>query len=185
LRWLSSSALAVFLACCILACLPGVARADDDAPKPAPRTAIHIGGASVVLITANDHLYAFVDRTEDNAPLNNAELDVDSADGASLDMSKASEGLFVAPFNRAGHMHDAFMVSLRSPEVTGEAPAEIAYDDLPDNAGGAAGSGLVSKIYVALVAGGIGSVASALFMFWLTGRRKRTASRPVGTAQAA
>jgi hypothetical protein len=77
------------------------------------------------------------------------------------------------------------MVSLRSPEFTGEAPAEIAYDDLPDNAGGEAGSGLASKIYVALVAAGIGAVASALFMFWLTGRRKRTASRPVGTAQAA
>jgi hypothetical protein len=175
----------MFLACCITVCLSGVARADDDAPKPAPRTAIHIGGASIVLIAANDHLYAFVDRTADNAPLNNAELDIDSADGPSLDISKASEGLFVAPFNRAGHMHDAFMVSLRSPEATGEAPAEIAYDDLPDNAAGDASSGLASKIYIALVAGGIGAIATALFMFWLTGRRKRTAARPVGTAQAA
>ena len=185
MRWFRSSASAVVLACCITVCLSGVARADDDAPKPAPRTAIHIGGASIVLIAANDHLYAFVDRTEDNTPLDNAELDIDSADGPSLDVSKASECLYVAPFNRAGHMHDAFMVSLRSPEVTGDAPAEIASDDLPDSAGGDAGSGLASKIYIALVAAGIGAIASALLMRWLTGRRKRTASQPVGTAHAA
>ena len=185
MRWFRSSASAVAVACCLTVCLSGVARADDEAPKPSPRTAIHIGGASVVLVAANNHLYAFVDRTEDNAPVKDADLDIDSADGTSLEISKASEGLFVAPFNRAGHMHDAFMVSLRSPEASGEAPAEIAYDDLPDSAAGDSGSGLASKVSIALVAGGIGAIASALFMFWLTGRRKRTADRPVGTAQAA
>jgi hypothetical protein len=184
-RWFALSASAVCIAGWLTVCLPGVARADDEAPKPAPRTAIQIGGASIVLIAANNHLYAFVDRTEDNVPVMGAELDVDSADGTSLEISKASEGLFVAPFNRAGHMHDAFMVSLRSPEATGEAPAEIAYDDLPDNAASGAGSGLAAKVAIALVAGGIGAIASALFMLWLRGRRKRPTTRPVGTAQAA
>jgi hypothetical protein len=164
--------------------LPGIALADDEAPKPAPRTTLQIGGASIVLIAANDHLYAFVDRAEDNAPIRDAELGIDSADGASLNISKASEGLFVAPFNRAGHMHDAFMVSLRSPEATGDAQAEIAYDDLPDSSGNDAKPSIASKLSIALVSVGIGAIGSALFMLWLRGR-KRTAARPVGTAQTA
>jgi hypothetical protein len=184
LRWFGLSASAMTVTCCLMVCLPGIARAEDEAPKPAPRTAIQIGGASIVLIAANDHLYAFVDRTDDNAPVNDAELDIDTADGTSLEVGKASEGLFVAPFNRAGHMHDAFMVSLRSPEGTGDAPAEIAYDDLPDSSGSDTGSGLASKISIALVAGGIGAVSSALFMLWLHGRRKRITTRPVGTGTA-
>lgn len=164
--------------------LPGVARADDEAPKPAPRTTLQIGGASIVLIAANDHLYAFVDRVEDNAPVRDAELGIDSADGTALTISRASEGLFVAPFNRAGHMHDAFMVSLRSPEATGDAPAEIAYDDLPAAESGDGRSTIVSKLSIALVSGGIGAIGAALFLLWLRGRRPATA-RPVGTAQAA
>src|SRR4051812_36875936 len=99
---------------------PTGARADEEAQKPAPRTVLQIGGASVVLIAIGDQLYAFVDRIDDNAPLPGAELDIDSADGTSLDVKRASEGLFIAPFNRAGHMHDAFMVSLRSPEISGD-----------------------------------------------------------------
>ena len=118
MRWFSLPA-AVTLACCLTL---GIAHADSDTAKPAPRTVIQIGDASVVLIAANDHLYAFVDRIEDNAPLPDAELSIDSADGTSLKISRTTEGLFVAPFNRAGHMHDAFMVSLRSPEATGDAP---------------------------------------------------------------
>ena len=185
MRWFGLSASAVTIACCLTLCLPGTARADDEAPKPAPRTAIQIGGASVVLIAANDHLYAFVDRVDDNAPVQNADLGIDSADGTSLQVGRVSEGLFVAPFNRAGHMHDAFMVSLRSPEATGDAPAEIAYDDLPDDSGGDTKVAFTSKLWIALVSGGIGAIASALFIFWLRGGRRRTTSGSVGTAQTA
>ncbi len=180
-----SRCLAIGATCCLVLLAPSIARADDEAPKPAPRTAIQIGGVSVVLIAANDHLYAFVDRVEDNAPVKDAELGVDSADGTSLEMSRASDGLFVAPFNRAGHMHDAFMVSLRSPDATGDVQAEIAYDDLPDNSGSDAKPNIASKVSIALVSGGIGAIASALFMLWRRGGRKRTAAGSVGTAQAA
>ena len=162
--------------------LPGVAWADDEAPKPAPRTTLQIGRVSIVLIAASDHLYAFVDRTEDNAPVRKADLGIDTADGTSLDVKQASEGLYVAPFNRAGHMHDAFMVSLESPEATGDAQAEIAYDDLPDTAGSDARPSFASKLSIALVSGGIGAIASALFMLWRAGR-KLTTPGPVGTAQ--
>ena len=184
MRWFGLSASAVAVSCCLSLLLPGMARADDDAPKPAPRTAIQIGDASIVLIAANDHLYAFVDRVADNAPVRNAELGIDLAGGASLEVSRASDGLFVAPFNRAGHMHDAFMVSLRSSDATGEAQAEIAYDDLPDDSVTDTKAAVVSKLQVALVSGGIGAIASALFMLWLRGR-KRSATASVGSTQAA
>jgi hypothetical protein len=190
LRRSGSSALAVTVACWLTLSLPalllpGVARADDEAPKPAPRTTLQIGGASIVLIAANDHLYAFVDRVEDNAPVRDAELSIDSADGTALAVTRASEGLFAAPFNRAGHMHDAFMVSLRSPDATGDAPAEIAYDDLPEATASDVRPTIASKLSIALVSGGIGAIGAALFMLWLRGGRKQATARPVGTAQAA
>jgi len=182
LRRLGFSVSVAVVACGLALCLPGVALADDEAPKPAPRTTLQIGGVTIVLIAASDHLYAFVDRAEDNAPVRKAELSIDSVDGTSLDVKQASEGLYVAPFNRTGHMHDAFMVSLESPEGTGDAQAEIAYDDLPDTTGSDGRPSLASKLAIALVSGGIGAIASALFLLW-RGGRKLTAPRPVGTAQ--
>ena len=169
---------------CLLLFAPPVARADEEAPKPAPRTWLQIGGASIVLIAGKDQLYAFVDRTEDDAPVVNAELSIDSADGASLALTRTSEGLFIAPFNRAGHMHDDFMVSLRSPEFTGEGQAGIAYDDLPETSGGVR-SALGSPAAIALVSGSIGAIVAAMAIFWLRGARRRPATAPVGTAQAA
>jgi len=68
---------------------------DDNNAAPAPRTAIEIGGASVVLISANDRLYAFVDRLSDNAPVEDGTLSVTAAEGADIVMQKASGGLFV------------------------------------------------------------------------------------------
>jgi hypothetical protein len=182
LRRLGFAVSVAAVACGLTLCLPAVAWADDEAPKPAPRTTLQIGGVSIVLIAASDHLYAFVDRTEDNAPVRKAELGIDTADGTSLDVKQASEGLYVAPFNRAGHIHDAFMVSLESAEATGDAKAEIAYDDLPGTAGTDGRPSLASKLSIALVSGGIGAIGAALFLLWRAGR-KLTAPRPVGTAQ--
>jgi hypothetical protein len=181
---------------CILTCglgcavAPGAARADDgEPPKPAPRTAITIGAASIVLVAANGHLYGFVDRTDDNAPVADAELDVTSADGATMEFVKATDGLFAAPFNRAGHMHDAFMVTLRSALASGDAPAEIAYDDLPDTSIGDATTEFRTRMEIALGSLGIGALAPGLLVFWrrgsrLGGRGVRPAL-PVASAPAA
>jgi hypothetical protein len=163
---------------CILTCglgcvvAPGSARADDgEPPKPAPRTAIAIGGASIVLVAANGHLYGFVDRTDDNAPVADAELVVTSADGATMEFSKATDGLFAAPFNRAGHMHDAFMVTLHSALASGDAPAEIAYDDLPETSIGEARTEFRTRMEIALGSLGIGALAPGLLVFWRRGGR--------------
>src|SRR5205807_10505433 len=61
---------------------PSPVRADDggdDGPQAAPRSVVKIGGVSVVLIAANDRLYAFVDRISDNAPAADAQLTVGPA----------------------------------------------------------------------------------------------------------
>ena len=184
MRWSRTSA-AIVVACCLTVVLPITARANEDSAKPAPRAAIQIGDASIVLIAANSQLFAFVDRTEDNAPLPGAAINIDLPDGTSLPMVQATEGLFAAPFNRAGRMHDAFMVSLRSPEATGNAPAEIAYDDVPDHAPAGGAVALATKLWIAVVSAGIGAFSSALFMLWLRGSRKRASARVVGTTQAA
>ena len=150
---------------------------DDDAVKPAPRTAVEIDGASVVLIAANNQLYAFVDRIDDNAPVADAELTVDLADGTSLALTKAAGGMFVAPFNRTGHMHDAFMVSLHSKQSNGDVPAEIGYDDVPDAAASPVTAPIRTKLSISVVSAMIGAFGAALAMRWF-GWRRRSLGRP-------
>jgi hypothetical protein len=156
------------------------ARADDDGPpKPAPRTAIVIGGATVVLVSADNKLYAFVDRVEDNAPVTDAELSIDTSEGASITMNKvpitmnkATAGMFIGELNRKGHAQDAFMVSLQSAAGTGDAPAEIAYNDVPDAVTAPAPPGIGEKIAMVLVSGSIGTLGAVLFVLWRGGRRR-------------
>jgi hypothetical protein len=145
-----------------------------------------------VLIAANNKLYAFVDRIEDNAPVEDAELSVENAEGGSVEMrrapitmNKATAGLFVGPLDRRGRMQDAFMVSLHSSAGSGEEPAEIIYTDLPDYIAVNAAIRPMAKIAVAAVSGGIGVIATVLVMLWLRSGRKRTTARSVGTAHAA
>ncbi|MEJ0019341.1 MAG: hypothetical protein WDN25_22875 [Acetobacteraceae bacterium] len=170
---------------CGLLLAPVAVRADGEAPHAAPRTAVQIGDASVVLIAANDRLYAFVDRIEDNAPLADADLIVASADGTPLAMVRATDGLFAAPFPRGGRMRDAFVLSLRSPAATGDARAEIAYDDLAPPGPGTAHGASGSSLGIAIVSGSIGALGAVMAMLWLRGGRRRPASATVGTAQAA
>lgn len=94
----------------ILAALWSVA-AHADAPKPSPRGAVEIGGTSVVLVAANNKIYAFIDRLEDNAPVSDAALSIDLANGSGLKLLHVSGGQFVAAFSHAGHMQDAFIIS--------------------------------------------------------------------------
>ena len=122
-----------FLACGLICIAPLSASADDDAPRPTPRTAITIGGASVVLVATKDKIYAFVDRIEDNAPIEDAQLELDTAEGSSINDAPGANnheqgdgGTIRRAVRSSGtHMQDAFMVTLRSSAGDGEEPAEI------------------------------------------------------------
>lgn len=175
------------LTTCLMLGSATVARADggDDNPAPAPRTAITIGGASVVLIAADDKLYAFVDRLDNNAPVEDADLKVATADGgavkmtnAAIPMNKATGGMFVGPLERKGHMQDTFMVTLHSTVANGQAPAEITYTDAISNAPSGSNEGRTSQLALVLVSGAIGAVGAGMLMLWLRGGRKRLG--PVG-----
>jgi len=183
--WARPAIAAVLIAAGAIAVSTQAVRADgEDAAKPAPRTTVQIGDASIVLIAANDHLYAFVDRVDDNAPVADAVLSVASASGAAIEISRVGDGLFAAPFNRAGHLHDAFMVSLRSAVASGDAPAEIAYDDAPD-AAAAPSASYSDTLVIALVSGSIGAIGAALVMLRLQGGWRGAMARSFGTAKAA
>lgn len=163
-----------------LAALP--ARAGADPARPSPRGVVAIGGASVVLVAANNRIYAFVDRLEDNAPVDNAVLSLALADGAGLKLSelkpqRVAEGLFVAPFSHAGRHQDAFLVSLASPAGSGAATAYIAYAGAAAADVAPAGTELSGKAAIALVAGAIGA-AVATSVILLTRRRRRAAAAP-------
>ncbi len=151
---------------------------NNDPAPPAPRTTLQIGDVSVVLISANNQLYAFLDRIEDNAPVSDAEMAVSLSDGSKLDMKRASNGLFVAPFDRSGHLRDAFMVSVRAPEGTGEDVAEIRYDDLKSTDSPPPPSQLGGKIYIALVSAAIGALLGTAGLRLVGARRRRQHLHP-------
>jgi hypothetical protein len=176
---------------CGLVGAPSIARADDDDVRPMPRTAVTIGGASVVLVATTKELYAFVDQIETNAPVADAELSVDSADGTSIELRKApltmrktTAGMFVGPLNRVGQAQGAFMVSLQSSAGSGDAPAEITYTDVipPPVFGTVVSLGI--KLAIAGVSAGIGAIVAMLAMLWLRGLQKRRTLRAVDRAPA-
>lgn len=144
----------------------------------------------MVLIGTSDKLYAFVDRIEDNAPVEDAELEITTPRGSSIaltrapiTMSEATAGLFVGPLNREGHLQDTFVVSLRSATGSGEATAELFYDEVPVTAAVAPVAGHESKLAVAVVSASIGAIGAMLVMLWLRGTRRRGAPAPVRSAQ--
>ena len=182
------------LALC-LAAIAQPARADDEGPpQPAPRTAITIGGASVVLVATKDKLYAFVDRLDDNAPVEDASLEIDAADGdtipmqrAPITLNKATAGLFVGAFNRVGRQQDAFMVTLQSSAGSGQQPAEITYSDVIPPPAVQAMVNQRKEMAIAAVSASLGVITTVVFMLWLraSNRRRATAARSGGRIQAA
>jgi len=170
---------------CLLAwCLvvtPHVASADDsgdEAPKPAPRVGIEFGGIQVVLVSTHDKLYAYLAHAADNAPATDAAIAIVTADGSKLDMARQEDGLFVGPFNRTGHMRDAFMISVHTASGTSEQPAELAYDDLPV----VRPEDKRHSLLIALTAGGLGATVILLAALCISGWWRRRSAKPVGTA---
>lgn len=190
-RFVAAACLSIgILAFCLAAVVPTPARAEGGGSAHlTPRTAITIGGASVVLVATEDKLYAFVDRLEDNAPVEDADLTIDTADGSSVElrrapvtMNKATAGLFVGDFDRGGRTQDAFMVTLRSSVGDGRAPAEITYADSTGAIAPAPQQTLASRLAIVVVSGSIGAVGAVMVMLWLRSGRRRVAARSPGRA---
>lgn len=152
------------------------------APPASPRAVVEIGGASVVLVAANDRLYAFVDRLDDNAPVGEAVLSVglaeaSGADLAGLALRRVGDGLFVAPFSHAGRGRDAFNVSLASPAGSGDARAEIVYGIEAAPAPPPASGEVRGKALVALAAGAAGAALASAALLLMRRRRAHPAPR--------
>lgn len=206
LRRLAAFSLSIaILAFCLVVMAPPARAQDDEPPRPTPRTAITIGGASIVLVAPMDKpatatglaprtgkLYVFVDRLDNNAPVEDAKIEIDTADGdtipmqrAPLSLNKATAGLFVGPLNRAGRQQDAFMVTLQSSVGSGQHEAEITYTDVIPPPGMAM-MNQRRDMAIAAASAGLGVITTVVFMLWLraSNRRRATAGRS-GTVQAA
>lgn len=166
-----------FVAIAVIAAAAWPATARADAVAPSPRAAVEIGGASVVLVAARDKIYALVDRLDDNAPVAEFALSVDLADGSSLKLSRVSDGLFVAPFTRAGRVQDSFMISLVSPFGSGNGAAEIVYDAAPVREAPTGHFDLRSSA-IALVGGPVGALMGGPFLRSLAARHTAIAHPP-------
>ncbi|WP_448191853.1 hypothetical protein [Azospirillum sp. sgz301742] len=139
---------------------------DDGASSRAPRVTVQIGELNVVLVSSDDQLYAFVDRIEDNAPAEDAAITVTRTGSRSpLEFTKASSGLFVAPYKRTtGLLQDVFTVSVESADGTGEQKATLVYEAAPVAAVRSTNGSFGRLLSIALVSGMIGSVATVLLM---------------------
>jgi hypothetical protein len=200
------------VAFCLVMMAPPARADDDEPPRPTPRTAITIGGASVVLVAPMDKpvtskdklmaamglppptgkLYVFVDRLDNNAPVADAKIEIDTADGdtipmqrAPMTLNKATDGLFVGPLNRAGRQQDAFMVTLESSVGSGQQEAEITYTDVIPPPGMAM-MNQRRDMAIAAVSASLGIITTVVFMLWLrASNRKRATAARSGTVQAA
>lgn len=153
---------------------------DEAATNRSPRVTVPIGGATVVLVSNGNQLYAFVDRVEGNEPIDGAALTVLRAGGRSpVALREESPGLFVGPFKRGKQVQDLFTVSLISPDGSGEGTAALIYDDAPVVAAPRSGGSFGRLLSIALVSGAIGAMGSVLAMRWWMNRRRRTEPPPL------
>ena len=137
-----------------------------------PRVAVEIGGASVVLVFANDRLHAFVDRLEDNAPVVDAQVTVTRDDAPPLTLAKAATGLFVAPLQASGRSQDVLTIALDSADGTGKRTATLVYER-PKAATGAAALNLsASVVAVAVIFGLLGAAIAVLVMIAFQPQRR-------------
>ena len=169
----------LLLAMAALVLAAHVAWADEDSgfPAAAPRTSLQIGDLSIVLIAANGKLHAFVDRIEDNAPVDDAVLSVNQADGAVVPLERATSGFFVAPFNHDGRLSDRFTIAVQSTAGSGSVPAELTYGDVASRTEAPPDGNFEGKISIALVSTAIGAAGATMVGLWTRHRRQTAADR--------
>jgi hypothetical protein len=135
---------------------------DDKTAAAAPRAAVEIEGFSVVLIAANNRLYAYIDRLDDNKPADDAQVAVLLAGQDPLSLTKAASGLYVAPFERGNLKRAGFAVSLEAGEAKGYATTEIVFSDGSPAAAPADSGNRLLTTGIALAAALIGAAATLL-----------------------
>lgn len=132
--------------------LPAVAA---EEPGPAPRVSLTVGGVSVVLIAANRQLYAFLDRTADNAPVAGGRVGV-KAGRTELPLAESSPGVYVGgPFAPTA-ARVALTVSIDTAAGSGRAAAELVMAPAPAQSGGGGALRLLGWILGLAAAGGLG-----------------------------
>jgi hypothetical protein len=154
--------LAVLLAGSLALAAPPARAAGDRSTGPAPRAAVEMAGLSVVLITANGKLHAFVDRQSDNAPAEDATLTVATAEGSAIRLRQTTAGLFVAPFDPGQRQRDTFLIGVTSALGTADAIAEITYRPPGAAVTPPADETLRDRLLIAVLAGGIGLVLGSM-----------------------
>ncbi|WP_146214687.1 hypothetical protein [Azospirillum thermophilum] len=134
--------------------LAPAARAAEE-PGPAPRVSLTVGGVGVVLIAANRQLYAFLDRTADNAPVTGGRVGV-KAGRTELQLAESSPGVYVGgPFAPTAP-RVALTVSIDTAAGSGRAAAEIEMAHVPVQSGGGGALRLLGWVLGLASAGGIG-----------------------------
>ena len=121
--------LALLLAALPVLCLPGWSATAQAATeeRESPRVAMTVGPVGIVLIAANQQLYAFLDRLSDNAPVVGGKIKV-KAPKADLTLSETAPGVYRAgPFLPAVG-HTPLSVSVESLLGAGQTAAVLVVE---------------------------------------------------------
>lgn len=142
---------------------------------PSPRVAVTIGGASAVLIAANGQLYAFLDRTADNGPVNGGSIRVTAAK-KELAFKEVTAGVYVSGPYVPAPGSNPLTVAVQSVAGTGQMLADlvIAQAAPPPPAG--------SRLRALWFALGISTLAALGWIAWRDRRRLRLPFVGAGTA---
>lgn len=129
--WFGSSRLAAALL--VFALLWGTAPAaraqGDDAPSP--RIALVLGDASVVVIAARQKLYAFVDGSDDNAPVSGADVRIRTP-RTELALNEVSPGIYMSGPYVPPSVRTPLTITVSRAGSTIHGMAELILPDVPE-----------------------------------------------------
>lgn len=152
-----------------------VSAASQKSEDPSPRVAVTIGGASAVVIAANGQLYAFLDRTADNAPVNGGSIRVTAAK-TELALKEVSPGVYVSGSYVPLPGRNPLTIAVQSAAGSGQALAELVINQVavPPPAG--------NRLRALWFALGLSTLAALGWIVWRDRRRLRLPFVGAGTA---
>ncbi|PWC31245.1 hypothetical protein TSO352_31120 [Azospirillum sp. TSO35-2] len=123
--------MALGLALAAVLWMPAPAGAAD--PGAAPRVALVMDGTSVVVIASRQALYAFVDGSDDNAPIAGAEVTVETGTGTgAMRLQEITPGLYMSGPYTPPSVRTPLTVSVATATATLRGSAELVLPAMPD-----------------------------------------------------
>ena len=132
-RWRGLAVLVLAFAALGFAPPPVLAEGGGSA-EPSPRVSLVLDSTSVVVIAAQQKLYAFVDGYDDNAPISGAEVQIGTP-RAALTLHEISPGIYLSGTYVPPSVRTPLTVSVTHSGTTVRGTAELLLPNVPEAVG--------------------------------------------------